>query len=99
MASEPEVWLRGPVPGFPRELMPVAHALLQIREEIERVPATLSFERLRRKPGGAGSVAFHLRHLAGSLDRLLTYARGEAVSAAQRAALAAGEAAGLKDHD
>ena len=88
MPSEPEVWLRGPIPGFLPELMPVAHALLQIREEIGGVPATISFERLWRKPAGAGSVAFHLRHLAGSLDRLLTYARGEALSESQRAALA-----------
>jgi uncharacterized damage-inducible protein DinB len=67
--------------------MPVAHALLQIREEIARVPATLSHEQLWRKPTGAGSVAFHLTHLAGSLDRLLTYARGEALNEAQKNAL------------
>src|SRR6185436_10261097 len=99
MASEPEVWLRGPVPGFPPELMPVAHALLQIREEIERVPAALSDEQLWRKPGGAGSVAFHLKHLAGSLDRILTYARGEALSGAQKAALAGEETMGDSRED
>jgi uncharacterized damage-inducible protein DinB len=74
--------------------MPVAHALLQIREEIARVPAALSHEQLWGKPGGAGSVAFHLKHLAGSLDRLLTYARGEALSGAQKAALAGEETMG-----
>jgi hypothetical protein len=29
-------------------------------------------------------VGFHVRHAAGSLDRLFTYARGEALSAEQR---------------
>jgi uncharacterized damage-inducible protein DinB len=33
-------------------------------------------------------VGFHLRHAAGSLDRLFTYARGEALSPEQRAFLA-----------
>ena len=40
-------------------------------------------------PGGAASVGFHARHAAGSLDRLFTYARGEQLNAAQKAALAA----------
>jgi hypothetical protein len=40
-------------------------------------------------PGGAPSVGFHLLHLSGSTDRLVTYARGERLSPEQRAALAA----------
>ncbi|RPH55010.1 MAG: DinB family protein, partial [Acidobacteria bacterium] len=39
--SPPEVWLRGPVPDVPAELMPAAHALLQIAEELDRVVASL----------------------------------------------------------
>jgi uncharacterized damage-inducible protein DinB len=93
-SSSPEVWLRGAVPGFHRELMPVAHSLLQIREEIDAVVTPLSHEQLWARPGGAASIGFHLKHLAGSLDRLLTYARGESLSAAQRAALDAEERAG-----
>lgn len=79
----PEVWLRGPVEGYAPELQPVAHALLQVREEIERHAATLTDAQLWARPGGAASIGFHLRHLAGSLDRLLTYARGEGLSAPQ----------------
>jgi len=86
--SEPEVWLRGPVPEVIPELQPVAHSLLQVREEITEA-ATLSPEELWARPGGAASIAFHLTHLAGSLDRLLTYARGNGLNAEQRAALAA----------
>jgi uncharacterized damage-inducible protein DinB len=93
-ASSPEVWLRGAVPGFPGELMPVAHSLLQVREEIGTVVTPLSHEELWARPGGAASIGFHLKHLAGSLDRLLTYARGESLSEAQRVTLDAEERAG-----
>lgn len=84
-----EVWLRGPLAGFDPLLMPAAHALAQVREEVEAVGLALSPEELWRRPGGAASAGFHLRHLAGSIDRLLTYARGEQLSEAQYAALRA----------
>lgn len=86
--SEPEVWLRGAVPDVIPELQPVAHSLLQVREEIAEA-ALLSPQQLWARPGGAASIGFHLTHLAGSLDRLLTYARGHALNAGQRAALSA----------
>ena len=85
--SRPEVWLRGPLPDYIDELQPVAHSLLQVREEIETVVG-LPPEKLWARPGGAASIGFHLKHLAGSLDRLLTYANGRQLSAAQRQALA-----------
>lgn len=89
-ASEPpEVWMRGPVPGIPPLLQPVAHSLLQSVEEVCRVVPPLSPADLWARPGGAPSVGFHVRHAAGSLDRLFTYARGEALSEQQRAFLAA----------
>jgi hypothetical protein len=85
-SQQPEVWLRGPLPDYLDELQPVAHSLLQVREEIAAVTA-LPLEAVWARPGGAASIGFHLRHLAGSLDRLLTYARGDSLNAAQRAAL------------
>ncbi len=85
--SKPEVWLCGPVSGVPAALQPVAHALLQAVEDAERLAADLEPDVLWTRPGGAASVGFHLRHMAGSLDRLMTYARGEPLSEAQRAAL------------
>ena len=91
----PEVWLRGAIPGVPPPLMPVVHSLLQVREEIEAIVPSLSAEDMRARPGGAASIAFHLSHLAGSLDRLLTYARGEALAAAQVAHLDAEESPDL----
>jgi len=85
----PEVWLRGPLPGVPPLLQPVAHALLQAREEVTALMADFPAARLAERPLGLASVGFHLRHLAGVLDRTFTYARGEALSAAQLAYLAA----------
>lgn len=87
--TEPEVWLRGPVPGVPPLLQPPAHGLLQCREEVRDHLPGLTPAQLALRPGGAASAGFHLRHAIGSLDRLLTYARGEQLSPAQLEALAA----------
>jgi len=87
--SQPEPWLRGPVPGIPPLLQPAAHAFLLALENVEAAVSGLTVDQLWLEPGGAASPGFHLVHLAGSTDRLLTYARGEALSAPQRAALAA----------
>ena len=87
--EQPEPWLRGPVPEIPPLLQPVAHALLQAVEDVRRAVNPLSPAHLWARPGGAASVGFHVRHAAGSLDRLLTYARGEGLSEEQRAFLAA----------
>ena len=87
ISGAPEVWLRGPLPGFEPALMPVAHALLQAREDVERVAIAAAPEELWQRPGGAASAGYHLKHMAGSLDRLFTYARGEPLSEGQRASL------------
>jgi len=85
----PEVWLRGPLPAVPPLLQPVAHALLQAREEVTVLMADFPAEKLATRPLGLASVGFHLRHLTGVLDRTFTYARGEALSKSQLAYLAA----------
>ena len=84
--SEPEVWLRGPVQGFAPELQPVAHALLQAREDLHALLSDVPVNRLWRAPGSAVHAAFHVRHCAGTLERLFTYARGEMLTDAQLAA-------------
>lgn len=89
MADRVEAWLRGPVPGVPPLLQPAAHALVQARKELEAVAGGLAPDELWNAPDGVASVAYHLRHLAGALDRLLTYARNEPLSETQRAALVA----------
>jgi hypothetical protein len=84
--TQPEFWLRGPVDDIPPALMPAAHAFLQTVQDVERAAADLTDEQLWTSPGGAASIGFHLMHLSGSTDRLLTYARGEQLSDAQKAA-------------
>lgn len=86
--TAPERWLRGAVPGVPALLQPVAHSLLQCRNEARAVVSALSPDVIWWPVHGAATAGFHLRHAAGSLDRLFTYARGEALSVAQRSALA-----------
>lgn len=85
----PEPWLRGPIDGIEPWLQPVAHALVQVREDVARAVSGLPKEALVASPGGAASLAFHLRHIPGSIDRLMTYASGAALDEAQKAALAA----------
>ena len=88
--ARPEPWLRGPVPGIPALLQPAAHAFLLSIEDCEHAAVGLTTDALWLSPGGAASIGnSHLRHLAGSTDRLLTYARGERLSREQLAVLAA----------
>ena len=81
--SKREVWLRGPLPGIPLLLQPIAHTLLQSREEVNAMMVDFPEIFLWVKPGGMASPAFHLQHLTGILDRLFTYARGEALTEEQ----------------
>lgn len=85
--TEPEVWLRGPIDGIAPLLQPVAHSLLQCRNEVHATLPTLAPADVWARPGGAASAGYHVRHAIGSLDRLLTYARSEQLSESQLAAL------------
>ena len=85
--NQPEPWLRGPVDGVPPALQPAAHALIMAREDIDEAVSGLTADELWATPGGAASIGFHVAHLIGSTDRLLTYARGETLSSEQKAAL------------
>lgn len=77
MSNKTEVWQRGPLPGIAPLLQPVAHALLQAREELEELLPEITSEILWLRPAGVASPAFHLQHLSGVIDRVFTYARGE----------------------
>jgi uncharacterized damage-inducible protein DinB len=85
----PEPWLRGPLPGIPAVLQPAAHAFVMAREDVTAAVEGLTAEHIWRQPGGITPLGFHLEHLTGSTDRLLTYARGQALSATQQEALKA----------
>jgi len=87
--AETEWWQRGPVDGVPDVLQPVAHILLQVRESVGELVDGLTEEQWNARPANVASPAFHVRHMAGVIDRLFTYARGESLSDAQFAALRA----------
>lgn len=88
MTVPAEVWLRGPVEGVPPLLQPAAHTLIQVGEDILPLVRPLSPADLWARPGGVASMGYHLAHLPGSLDRLLTYSRGEGLSPEQLVVLA-----------
>jgi uncharacterized damage-inducible protein DinB len=77
METNLEVWQRGPVENIPALLQPVAHALLQVREEVHAIMHGFPEKLLWEKPAGVASPAFHLQHITGVVDRLFTYARKE----------------------
>ena len=89
--NKAEVWLRGPLPGILPALQPVAHALLQAREELNEIMEGFPDALLWQGTAGAAAAGFHLQHMAGVLDRLFTYAKGQMLSAEQLQALAAEE--------
>src|SRR5678815_1257866 len=82
-----EWWQRGPVDRIPALLQPVAHILLQVRESVGELVENLTEEQWNARPANVASAAFHVRHIAGVIDRLFTYARGAAWSQFQPVAL------------
>jgi uncharacterized damage-inducible protein DinB len=88
MMTSPEAWLRGPVEGVPDVLQPIAHALLQAREETREILQNFPADRLWNRPAELASVGFHLQHITGVVDRLFTYAHGQSLSAEQQKSLA-----------
>jgi uncharacterized damage-inducible protein DinB len=84
-----EPWLRGPVAGIEPFLQPVAHALMGVAEDLPPLLQSLTEQEMWETPGVSAPIGYHLWHMTGSLDRLLTYARGETLSPAQWDAYAA----------
>ena len=84
-----EWWQRGPIDGVPAVLQPVAHILLQVRESVVEIVEPLTEQQWNARPAGVASAAFHVRHIAGVIDRLFTYARGNQLSEEQFAAIKA----------
>jgi uncharacterized damage-inducible protein DinB len=95
MAMPTEAWQRGPLPDVDPFLMPVAPSFVQVKEDLDRLAACVSEDQLWQRPNGAASIGVHIRHIAGSTERLLTYARGDALTPDQlNAARAEAEATG-----
>jgi uncharacterized damage-inducible protein DinB len=84
-----EPWLRGTHSDIPAAARAVLHALDLALDDLVKWTDGLSNEEIHSEPLGLTPVAFHLRHIAGATDRILTYAEGGQISAEQLAALKA----------
>ncbi len=84
-----EPWLRGTYSDVPAVGRAVLHALDLALDDITKWVDGLADAEVHGKPLGLPSVAFHLRHIARSVDRILTYAEGGQLTAEQLASLKA----------
>ncbi len=82
-----EPWLRGTYADVPAAGRAVLHALDLALDDLTKWTADLKDEQIHAQPLGITSIAFHLRHIARSTDRILSYAEGKQLSDEQLAAL------------
>jgi uncharacterized damage-inducible protein DinB len=75
--------MRGPLPGVKPLVAPVFHSFQMVREDLARYTAGVPEDAVWRRVGTLPSLGFHLRHIAGSVDRLVTYMMGEQLTPAQ----------------
>jgi uncharacterized damage-inducible protein DinB len=80
--SSPEPWLRGPLAGVHPLVMPVFFSFAQVREDLAKHTQGLTDEQVWTVAGGT-SVGFHLKHIAGSVDRITTYLLGSQLTEQQ----------------
>jgi hypothetical protein len=79
--SEP--WLRGPLVNLDPLVAPILYSFEQAREDLAKYTEGLTTDQIWSTPHGFGSVGFHVRHIAGSTDRLMTYLQDAQLSEAQ----------------
>ncbi len=82
-----EPWLRGTWTEIPAVARGVLHALELAQEDLERWAGSLTESQLHQSVAGLAPLSFQIRHIAGSIDRLLSYAEGKPLTESQRAAL------------
>ena len=82
-----EPWLSGTLTEVPAVQRAVLHALQAAEEDLAKWCSELTDDEMQQRPAGLASVAFHLQHIPGSVDRLLTYAEGRELSAEQLQAM------------
>jgi uncharacterized damage-inducible protein DinB len=79
----PEPWLRGPIRGVSPLIAPILYAFQQAREDLAKFTEGLTAEQLWASPHGFGSAGFHIAHIAGSTERLMSYLQGRELTAEQ----------------
>ncbi len=82
-----EPWMRGPIPGIEPLVMPVFFSFQMVREDLAKYTEGLTQEQLWMQQGSIASVGFHLRHIAGSIERLTAYLMNESLTADQLASM------------
>jgi uncharacterized damage-inducible protein DinB len=84
MSTQPEPWLRGPIAGVHPLAAPLLFSLQQAREDLAKWTEEFSDGDFWKRPApGVAPVGFQIRHIAGSVERLLTYLKGEQLSEEQ----------------
>jgi uncharacterized damage-inducible protein DinB len=78
-----EPWLRGTHSEVDPVRRAILHALELTAEDVARWCDGLNGEEMEARPLGLPSVGFQLRHIARSLDRLLTYAENQSLTERQ----------------
>jgi len=87
MPNQPEPWMRGPIEGVNPLVAPILYTLQQAREDLGKYTEGLTAGQIWATPHGFGSVGFHIRHIAGSTDRLMTYLEGRELTRDQLSVL------------
>jgi hypothetical protein len=82
-----EPWLRGPIPDVSPLVAPVLYSFEQAREDLAEHTEGLTTEQVWARPLDLAPLGFQLRHIAGSVDRLVTYLMGKPLDETQMAAL------------
>jgi uncharacterized damage-inducible protein DinB len=99
MPNPAEPWLRGPVAGVHPLLTPILYTFQQAREDLEKYTERLTTSQLWATPHGFGSVGFHIRHIAGSTDRLMAYLEGRDLTPEQMSVLRGEEQPGSQGRE
>jgi uncharacterized damage-inducible protein DinB len=82
-----EPWLRGTHSDIPAVGRAVLHALDLALDDLTKWTTGLTDAEVHAQPLGLPAVAFHLKHIARSIDRLLNYAEGGQLTSQQLVAL------------
>jgi len=77
--------MRGPIPGIEPLVMPVFYSFAMVREDLAKFTTGVNEEDVWRQVGTLPTLGFHLRHIAGSSDRLTTYLMAGELTAEQLA--------------
>ena len=99
MSNHAEPWLRGPIPGVQPLVAPILYTFQQAQEDLAKYTERLTVAQIWATPHGFGSVGFHIRHIAGSTDRLMTYLEGRDLTTDQMSALRGEEQPGSEGRE